>query len=60
MDTKSLDMEVISDNDPYVTKFIAHEMVARLGGTAIDVGPKGHFLTKDNGVTEVLEILKFV
>jgi predicted alpha/beta hydrolase family esterase len=50
----------ISDNDPYVTKIIAHEMAVRLGATAIDVGPKGHFLTKDDGVKEVPEILEFV
>jgi len=47
---------LISDNDPYVTKFIAHEMADRLGAKTVDVGPKGHFLTKD-GVTEVSEIL---
>lgn len=51
---------LISDNDPYVTKIIAHEMAARLGATAIDVGPKGHFLTKDDGVTKVPQILEFV
>ena len=51
---------LVSDNDPYVTKTIAHEMVARLDGKPIDVGPKGHFLAKDDGVTEVPEILEFV
>lgn len=50
---------LISDNDPYVTKIIAHEMADRLGARAIDVGSKGHFLAKDNGVTEVPEILEF-
>lgn len=50
---------LISDNDPYVTKFIAHEMMDRLGGKAIDVGPKGHFGKKE-GITEVPEILEFV
>ncbi len=49
---------IISDNDPYVTKIIAHEMAARLGAKAVDVGSKGHFLVKD-GVTEVREILEF-
>lgn len=51
---------LISDNDPYVTKIIAHEMAARLGAKAVDMGARGHFLTKDNGVTEVPEILEFV
>jgi hypothetical protein len=50
---------LISDNDPYVTKFIAHEVAERLGATAVDVGPRGHFLTKD-GVTKIPEILEFV
>lgn len=49
----------ISDNDPYVTKFNAHEIADRLGAKAIDVGMKGHFLAKD-GVLEVPEILEFV
>ena len=51
---------LISDNDPYVTKIIAHEMAARLGAKAVDVGTKGHFLMKDDGVTQVPEILEFV
>lgn len=51
---------LISDDDPYVTPAIAEEMTARLGGKSIRVGKKGHFLTKDDGVTEVPEILKFV
>lgn len=50
---------LISDNDPYVTKFIAHEMSGRLGAKAVDVGAKGHFLAKD-GVDKVKEILEFV
>lgn len=50
---------LISDNDPYVTKIIAHEVIARLGGKAVDVGPKGHF-GKDDGISEVKEILEFV
>lgn len=50
---------LISDNDPYVTKIIAHEIADRLGATAIDVGPKGHF-GKDDGIVEVPEILDFV
>lgn len=50
---------IISDNDPYVTKAIAHEMAGRLGAVARDVGSKGHFLAKD-GVTEIPELLEFV
>ncbi len=50
---------LISDNDPYVTKFIAHEMADRLSAKAVEVGTKGHFLTKD-GVTQVPEILEFI
>lgn len=50
---------LISDNDPYVTKFIAHEVAERVRGKAVDVGMRGHFGEKD-GVTEVLEILEFV
>ncbi len=50
---------IISDNDPYVTKFIAHEMADRLGAKTVDAGMRGHFLTKD-GVTEVNEVLDFV
>lgn len=51
---------IISDNDPYVTKIIAHEMATRLGAKTVDAGPKGHFLAKDDGVSEVREILEFV
>lgn len=51
---------LISDNDPYVTKYIAHEMITRLGGKAVDVGQRGHFLSKDDGVKEIPEILEFV
>lgn len=50
---------IISENDPYVTKIIAHEMMGRLGGKAVDAGPKGHF-GKDDGVSEIPEILEFV
>lgn len=50
---------IISDNDPYVTKAIAHEMSGRLGAKIVDAGVKGHFLAKD-GVTEVPEVLEFV
>jgi hypothetical protein len=50
---------IISDNDPYVTKAIAHEMAGRLGAKIVDAGVKGHFLAKD-GVTEVPEILAFI
>ena len=51
---------LISDNDPYVTKIIAHEMAARIGAKAVDVGTKGHFLAKDDGVSEVTQILEFL
>lgn len=51
---------IISDNDPYVTKIIAHEVAARLEAKTVDVGPKGHFLAKDDGVNEVPEILELV
>lgn len=50
---------LISENDPYVTKFIAHEMADRLSAKAVDVGAKGHFLAKD-GVLEVPEILEYL
>ena len=49
----------LSENDPYVTKYIAHEVIARLGGKAVDVGSRGHF-GKDDGVTEVPEILEYI
>lgn len=51
---------IISDNDPYVTKFIAHEVAARLDAKTVDAGIRGHFLAKDDGVTQVSEILEFV
>lgn len=50
---------LISDNDPYVTKFIAHEVASRLSGMAVDVGARGHFGAKD-GVVEVPEILEYL
>ncbi|MFH1244526.1 MAG: alpha/beta fold hydrolase [bacterium] len=50
---------LISDNDPYVTKFIAHEVAGRVNGKAVDVGARGHF-GEDDKVTEVPEILEFV
>lgn len=49
----------ISDNDPYVTPFIAQEMAGRLGAKVIRVGKKGHFLAKDR-VMQVPEMLEFV
>lgn len=49
----------ISDNDPYVTPFIAQEMAGRLGAKVVLVGKKGHFLAKD-GVDKLPEILEFV
>ncbi len=51
---------LISDNDPYVTKILAGEVAGRFGAEKIMVGPKGHFLAKDDGVTEVPEILTLV
>jgi len=50
---------LISDNDPYVTKFIAHEVAARVDGKAVDVGSRGHF-GKDENTKEVPEILEWV
>lgn len=50
---------LISENDPYVTKIIAHEMMGRLGGKAVDVGLRGHF-GEDDGVKEVREVLELV
>lgn len=50
---------LISENDPYVTKAIAHEVAGRFGGVAVDVGARGHFGKKD-GITEVREILDYV
>jgi len=50
----------LSENDPYVTIAIAKEVAARLNGIVKEVGKKGHFLTKDDGVKEVPEILEFV
>lgn len=49
----------ISDNDPYVTKFIAHEVAERLGAKALDLGVKGHF-SADDGVMQVPEILPYL
>lgn len=51
---------LISDNDPYVTKILAGEVADRFGAVKIYVGAKGHFLAKDDGVTEVPEILPLV
>jgi len=50
---------LISDNDPYVTKFIAHEVAARVDGKAVDVGARGHF-GEDEKTVEVPEILEWV
>ena len=50
----------LSENDPYVTITIAKEVAARLNGKVVEVGKKGHFLSKDDGVTEVPEILEFI
>lgn len=50
---------LISENDPYVTKAIAHEMAGRFGGVAVDVGARGHFGKKD-GIIKVREILDYV
>lgn len=50
---------LISENDPYVTKIIAHEMMGRLNGKAVDVGQRGHF-GKDDGIKELPEIMKYL
>jgi predicted alpha/beta hydrolase family esterase len=49
----------ISENDPYISPYMTERMAERLGGKAIMMGKKGHF-TKNDGVTEVREILEFV
>lgn len=51
---------LLSDNDPYVTKFIGNEVAGRLGAKVVEVGEKGHFLAKEDGITEVPEILELV
>ena len=51
---------LISENDPYVTVAIAKEVAGRVNGKVLEVGKRGHYLTKDDGVTEVPEILEFV
>jgi len=50
----------ISDNDPYVTPAIAKEVAGRVNGRVVEMGKRGHFLTKEDGVSEVREILEFV
>ncbi len=50
----------ISENDPYVTVAIAKEVAGRVNGKILELGKKGHFLAKDDGVTSVPEILEFV
>lgn len=50
----------VSENDPYVTVTIAKEVAGRVNGKVLEVGKRGHFLTKEDGVTEVPEILEFV
>lgn len=50
---------ISSDNDPYVTAFMAKEMSKRLGATFILVKGAGHFTEKD-GVTTMPEVLPFV
>jgi len=52
-------VELISDNDPYFTKITYHDVIGRLNGKAVDLGPRGHF-GKDDKVTEVPEILEFI
>lgn len=50
---------VSSDNDPYVTAFIAEEMSKRLGATFILVKGVGHFTAKDR-VTTMPVILPYL
>lgn len=50
---------LISDNDPYVTKSIAHEVAGRVNGVAVDVGARGHFGEVDK-IGEVPEILDYI
>ena len=50
---------ISSDNDPYITAFLAEEMCKRLGGKFILIKGAGHF-TKQYGVTEIPEIITLV
>lgn len=50
----------ISENDPYVTVAIAKEVAGRVNGKVLEVGKRGHFLAKEDGITELPEILEFV
>jgi hypothetical protein len=50
---------VSSDNDPYITAFLAEEMSKRLDGKFILIKGAGHF-TKDYGITQIPEILHYI
>ena len=52
--------DIISDNDPYVTKAISQEVAGRLGAKCIFAGSKGHFMTENNETKEVPEILEVI
>jgi uncharacterized protein len=48
-----------SDNDPYITAFLAEEMCKRLDGKFILIKGAGHF-TKEYGITKIPELIKLV
>lgn len=48
-----------SDNDPYITAFLAQEMSKRLDGEFILIKGAGHFTEKD-GVTQIPELLQYL
>ena len=49
-----------SDNDPYITAIQAEDMCKRLSGKFILIKGKSHFSEKLGGVTQILELLKYV
>ncbi len=46
-----------SDNDPYITAFLAGEMAKRLGAKFILIKKAGHFTEKD-GITKIPQLLE--
>jgi predicted alpha/beta hydrolase family esterase len=50
---------ISSDNDPYITAFLAEEMCKRLGGKFILIKGAGHF-TKDYGITTIPALINLV
>lgn len=50
---------ISSDNDPYVTAFMAEEMSKRLGAQFILINGAGHFTDKD-GITKIPQLLSFL